>query len=702
MHRIVFSCTIMTLFCLRLAAQDFPAPAKFIQTAASPKGNYIFLLSSNDLKGPDSVLANTTASFTIERMEYAEGNRLQNTKKTMQATGVSKASDLDMYFTQAEIEELLKLFGLKTNAELATYFSQHRQMSSYPMLYDKIELRQALGHVYLDANVDSGKVYNYKVTRNDIKGNNVDYGFSNAHAKTGNYLLQYFKPLITNVYTTDSAAVVTWQMPVDVNQIFNSTAPTSPIAEDKASIIYRMPFSPLSTKAIIYADENGFFKKLGTIAPALNETNDTITYTYSRAMLPEQQLTVYLQTEDMVYNPGINSDTAVAFTVDKANMPLIQAIEVRDTINAVAITWDTFSRKPYITGIEIKRYNSKDELDSLATLPVTETMYMDYKVELGQTYRYQVKLKYDPWLKYEQEIPAQGTGAFTKFGRPLPVSNLTATNVNGMPMLSWTTTGDPSYFGGYIYRGTTPDDLDLIAGPIQANQFTDSATHLTARNPYYYAVMAQNLRQDTSVLSDVVSIVPDKKIETAAPSTIDFYYFNDTLRVSWNDIRANDNAVDKYLVMRSKGNEAYTIVADGITANNYINDIGILNDEPYNYKVAAITVRGDTSEFSSAYTYTLAALPIAQVDLFTVRSTGDGVELSLPSVEYEDRKAYNIYRREATQTEFTKLATLPQGSFIYTDKTAKNNIIYVYGISVVNLKNQEGARGKSLSIRYEK
>lgn len=705
MLKLVISFSINWVFLQIVSAQTFDSSGKFLGSASSPKGIYIYVLDEQDLAGKDSAIASNTSSFIIEKYLANSDTTKRNFEAltTFTFKGVSTVSDLNSLYTPSQIKDLKKLLRLSSDEVLAQYFSTRKLLNDYQLLYKFIETKQAAGHVYLDKDVKPGENYFYRVYRVDKDNNKTVWGFTFKKAASGNYLLPHFKPQLKDVFSTDSAVSVTWKMPVSVNLLAKINPPVSDFGGDESGYLYRMPFSPLSTRANVFIAEGDKSRKISTLLPSLNSTYDTLTYSYFQPLLPGRQLVVFLQTEDEVYNPGINSDTAYAFTVDRKTVPMLKVIRVADVVNGVQISWDKIDVKPYMQAIEIIRYNSQDKKDSLALLPVTDTIFTDYKVELGQTYRYEAKLIYNSSVKLTQEIPAQGTGRFTKFSRPMPVVNLTIKNVNKLPVLTWDAPIDPSFYGAFIYRGTSAKELDLIAGPVKTNTFTDSAENVTGRNEYFYAVVNQNLRQDTSVFSDIVSILPDKKIETSAPSTIDFYYANDTLRISWNDVRANDNAIEKFLVMRSTGKEnSYKPVGNGFTLNNYIMDNDMHKGKDYNYKVAAVSVRGDTSEFSEPYTYSVMALPIPQVDLYYVRSITEGVQISLPTVINEGRNGYNIYRREATAEEFTKIGFIKEGDFTFLDKDVKDNVIYVYGISIVTNEDKEGARGKSISIRYTK
>jgi hypothetical protein len=684
-------------------AQTESSTAVFLQSAPSPKGNYLFLYEAEQLASTNSP-AKTTAYFIVERTVYSSLKLDEEIKieKTETIKPVSTVAELQRYFSKSRIEELQQLFKVTTPEAVAEFFATHPEPADYPFVYTAVETKQALAHVYLDENVKDNELYYYRVTRVAKDGSKQDWGFAIVQSKSGNYTLPYYKPQLSSVETADSIVRITWKMPVPDNLFNQIPVPKSTAVDDTINVYRRILLSPLSIRAAVYLQKNGRFNEEEKLLPVVNESNDTVTFSFYKKCNPEEAVTAYLLTEDEVYNKGISSDTAYAFAVEQKSVPLIYGIRVKDILNGVRISWDALPAKPYIAGVEIGRYNSNNEYDSVTILNPADTFYIDYKVAVGQTYRYKVNVLFLPQLPIAQLNPAEGVGTFTIFNRPLPPANLTVEDQKGIPVLKWETTADPSYYGSFVYRGTSPSNLEVVAGPITTNQFTDTSKNITGRSEYYYAVLNQNLREDTSVYSNIVRIVPSKKIITTTPSAIDFYYANGVLRVSWNDVRSMDNAIESFVVQRKTGNQStYRFLTSSAIANNFIEDKDIQKGIVYDYRVAAISYRGDTSEYSNAYRYSLPDEAGATVGIFYLRNTSEGIVVSWPEVLYENRKAYTIYRRQAAEKNFIKLATVNSNTFSYTDRTVREEKVYVYAITVTQTNGKEGARGISKSLRRQ-
>jgi uncharacterized protein len=686
---------------LTTTAQDGDFAGKYLSTATSSKGNYIYLLTEKDLLGKDSLIMKSTDYFIIERMPYndIEGATTKPTlKKIGEAKLTSSVKELNQYYSAEQINQFKEAFQLKRDEDVVNYFTTHFSLQDYFIAYNLVETKLALGHVYLDTDVKEGEVFYYHITRVDKNKTTEDWGYSIAQSKAGNYLLPYYKPKISAINILDSSVDITWKMAVTEDIIKKIPIPKSNLAIDRDGALTRTPFTPLNSKAVLYIKSNSGFKSVTTLLPIINETNDTVTYSYQKPCVPEETISAFLVTQDEIYNKGIESDTAYTIAIDQKTIPLIYSVRVNEIVNGIQLNWDKLPNKPYLTGIEIGRYNSDEKYDSVATVSAMDTSFTDYKIAVGQHYRYKVKAVFLPQLNIEQAVPAEAVGTFTIFNKPLPVTNLSIENKNKLPFLKWDEIKDPSFYGSFIYRGTSSKNLSVIAGPIKTNYFIDSATSVTGRSEYYYAIINQNLREDTSVFSEVVRIVPDKKIEITFPSTMEFYYANGTLNISWNDVRAMDNSIESFVVQKKISTQKSFLIL-GNSINNNLEDADIKDEITYEYRVAAISYKGDTSDYSNAYTFNLAPKEIPEVNIFYTRNVSEGIEISWPSIIYQNRKSYNIYRRLATEQDFTKVATVPSNTFLYVDKTGDGNKIYVYKISVTQNDGKEGEQGKSVSIR---
>ncbi len=702
-HNII---TILTLFiCSNLFAQGKDT-LTITPCISSPNGNYIFLnLKEGDNKS-DSILYANTDYFIIERttIESLENIVEVKTKKIGVAKCVQSISELHNRLTIENIEQLKKGLNLKTDEELLTYFKQHKSPRDFGIFSISLEVKMAMGLVYLDKDVNNSVTYYYNLKRVVIDKSEKKWKIGIVKSGVGNYLLPYFKPMISKISTFDSLVFLTWKMPVSAGYIASIPKPDSSTFKSKSNLgrdmLTNLPPSTFRAKLFIQTADGWQTKE--TLMGAMNNTNDTLSFSFVKRTIPEEFVGAYLKIEDMVYNQGLESDTAFAYAIEKKSLPLLMGIKVDDIADGIKISWKQLPAKPYINGVEILRYNSQDELDTIAVLNALDTVFYDYEIKVGQTYRYQAKALYIPQLKLTQEVPAQGIGQYTKFSIPQPADHLKAVNEGKNVRLNWNFKDHQSFYAFYIYRGTSPDNISLIAGPIKTKTFLDTAGALSGRSYYTYGVITQNLRQDTSIFSNLITINPNRKIATTVPNDLSFYYSNGHLRISWKDVRESDNAIESYIVQKGiKGSDKFTSLSASPLTVNTITDSAIEAGITYAYKVACITFKGDTSEFGDASQYLLAKQDVELINTFYIRNLKDGVEVSLPAMQYDNRKSYNIYRREARTPSFTKIGSMPANTFIYDDKTTKANLVYVYAITITEKDDREGIIGKSISIRKD-
>ncbi|MEO6667881.1 MAG: fibronectin type III domain-containing protein [Ferruginibacter sp.] len=675
---------------------------KLLVSGASPRGNYVFLFNDLELLEKDKTLFESTAYFLVERILHdsiADNMKKAGFKKIAELKPVSDIKSLKAFYSSDQVVEIKNVFKLSSDKMLIEYFQTHHRASDFPFFYEIVETRQAMGHVFLDKNVKVGEHYMYKITRVLKNKTTEPWGYTLVQSKSGNEQLDQLAPRVTAVKGYDSSVTITWKMPVPKNAAPGSQSEKPLLSQKKKKISYGFPLELANTRAKIFVTEDGRFKEAKKLFPVVNKTKDTVTYTFSKRCMPEDAVAAYMVTEDEIYNEGPVSDTAFAFAIEEKSIPLILGVRSQDILNGVRLSWNPLPSKPYITGIEIKRYSDDKTLDSVATLPPTDTSFIDYNMAVGVNYRYQVKALFLPAIGIEQKMPAQTAGTYTKFSRPLPAFNLVAEVSKNNIQLKWDAVDETSLYGYYVYRGTSPRSFDLIAGPIKIKSYLDSAASLSGRTAYYYKVLTQNLRQDTSEYSPVVRIVPERAIEITQPDNLDFYYVNGVVRISWNDVRTNDNAIEKFLLQkRAKGEKDFITLTAKPVNQNYVDDSLITEGVEYEYRVASVSFKGDVSGYGNAAGYILPKRDLMPMKIFYVRNTTEGITITWPQV-LMGRKSYNIYRREASEEKFIKIKTVPADTFSFVDKTAAANTIYVYSLTASETDDRESARIKSISIR---
>ncbi|MGI9137952.1 MAG: hypothetical protein ACR2IM_02835 [Sediminibacterium sp.] len=586
---------------------------------------------------------------------------------------------------------------MATDKDVVNYFKTKRSFSDYGIWFNLIETRMSLGLVYLDKDVKVGNKYLYFITRVLKNGQVESVGISMVKgASNGNHLLSEYKPYVYNKQSKDSALMISWKVPVDQVKIDAIKATKS-----KQKDFLPIPFGKLNVRGAVYLQTNLGWEKTDLILPTSNNTNDTLTFSYVASATNEKYYKLFLQIEDEVHNKGLESDTTTIFVIDKEKLPFINRVVVKDTINGVRLSWKPLPMKSYIEKISI----SRSELNSPPTifyLKPTDTSYTDYQITVGKTYVYKVSTVFLPQTNLKQEFPAEGVGTFTVFNKPLTPTNLIAKHTGKNITLQWDSDSIPGFYGFYVYRGISYNDLNLISAPIREHKYVDSSDVLSGKSTYFYAVVAQNLRQQTSGFSNRVEIMPKRKYFIFKPASLRFYYANHTLSIKWDDVTTQDPQVVGYILQRKLSTDKEFISFPSLNTNtlSYI-DTSINVGLTYQYRIASITIKGDTSDFTEVYEYGLKKPNVAILTDYTVRDITDGIEIAIPTLIYENRTAYNIYRKEPNEVKFQKIASIKADNFIYIDKKVASNKYYLYAISVVENDGREGVLSDAKSVKRD-
>lgn len=677
---------------------------KWLPSFASPDGIYLYI---NDANRDDSIKTHKTAFFSIERINMTDHNKdsiksLSIDAKEFVQIGkseqVQSIEDLKKIYTDEQISAFKLDKLIKSDKDLITYFKTKYAFADYGMWYNLIETRRALGRVYLDNTIKNGDKYLYFITRVFKDGTFESAGLSYAiPSANGNYLLSQYKPYISNSFALDSSLNISWKVPVSKKQINNFLDKIS-----KKEDYLPIPFGEFNIRGAVYLKTASGWERASTILPTINPTNDTIWFNYIAKASPEKIYNIFLQVEDEVHNKGNHSDTASIFVISKDNLPFIRKIFVKDTINGIHIKWNTIPNKSYIESIEI----SKSELNtqpSIIYVKPSDTSFIDYDVKIGKTYVYSLKTIFHPSTNIKQPVGAEGVGKLAAFTKPLPPTNLTAVHADKHIYLKWDNDSIQGFYGFHVFRGTSFNQLDLIAGPIFKNEYLDTASYLSGKSTYYYAIQSQNLRQAFSDYSNRVAIIPNRAYNIYKPKQLEYFYANNTLQLKWNDVSLQDTYVNGYILQRKTPNDKDYITIATLNLNEFVfTDSTVKRGNTYSYRVACTTVKGDTSEFTDPLIFIAKKVDVGIVSDFSVRSISDGIEIALPTLVYDNRKAYNIYRKEFdANVAYSKIATLAADEFIYIDKNVVVGKSYLYAISVIELDNREGKLSDDKAVKRD-
>jgi fibronectin type 3 domain-containing protein len=698
------SCVLLILILLsnvRAIAQQEISPeeaAPYIRSAASPQGIYILFNSAGKFE-QDTSLYNSTDHFIIQKAEFSDKELVKKSGKGIVVKPFTSTAQLKALYTESELAELRNLMNFRTQDELMQKLRTDRNPASYPFLYMDVRLQTALGHVWLDENVTFGKMYVYFVYRVDKSGVIMPWGKCVQMAKKENAGLLQYSTTNTGLKTSDSSVAISWAT------IRTDDSPPAPAVKDSIFIAgYNDEIFVHHGEIMqrLYIVKNGILMPSQLILSNINDSSSQRIVDAEIKTNPGDEIMAWVVTEDPFGNQGKRSDTVLAYAVSYNMAPIITEVKSKNIVDGVMLTWPKLPRKPYITGIHIQRYNSDNLLEDIATLPGTDTSFTDYKLQIGHTYQYEVRALFAKSVSFTQDIPAQATGGYTSFSKPMPPTHLRAEEDGNHIQLEWDGSKVKGLYGYYVYRGYDGTEPTLLAGPvIDATTYSDTSAELSGKSVYTYYVITENLRQDVSLPSEPVHIKPNRKVKVYPPSTVQTYYANGQLNLSWDDARKMDNYIIGYQVQRRTGLQGAYQNIGGVVNFPHAVDSNIERGTIYEYRVASVGSANELSSFSGATQFELPEEKDFSKVSISLRNTQKGVAITWPAIERPAQKQFVLYRRAAGDDKMEVLATLPLASSHFTDESVTEGKSYVYAMALEFEDAGKGPLGTAVSIKYK-
>jgi hypothetical protein len=712
---ILFICAVL-LINSQIFGQDREGKGVML-TYSSPQGNYLRVLSREG--NMDEVMKNTNY-FKIFR-----GTIGFDDNKTLEIGKINrmkKASDVENHVGKEAFEDFKRFKNLKTNTDVENFLQNENRFDSLAIFTEtNIKFLEVFGYGFLDKGVEKDSIYYYEITRVDKNGTEEHWGQNEVYAKNPNPELLKIKPIVETIYSTDSLVMVDWV--VNFNEfvvqqerpVFEEIDEKLPIKDYLAQ--YHQQTKTLgnhinskaqdnsNTKFNVYYKINNetdwhFHSKRFVFKDSLNQFKVSATV----KCFPEDLVAMIAIPEDYPMSSGDTSEIAEGYAISNNSVQWIYSVRAKDSTNAIIINWDKLPQKPYYTGVTVARSFDENETEVLAQLSHTDTEYIDYNVAPGKNYNYYVSATFSPKQNVKQGSPANVVGACTKFAKPLPPFNLQVDTLSKVyPKLSWETADNKAFFGFYIYRGLSPDKMTLASTVIREKSYTDSTETLSGRSTYYYAVLEQNLTQDTSDFSNTVSFSPIKREEMWVPAYLTPSLINNELILEWNDVKPNDDFVAGYLLQKRKESEKYfKAVSSFIIVNNSFVDTTFIIGEKFFYRIASISLKGDTSEFSPEITMFYSKNRLEPIQKYALVNKGEGIFVEWPSIETDEIKAYKIYRKSAESNGFELVGTVEKGNFEFLDTTIKENEAYTYSVVTEDKLGRETIKTNIFSITRNK
>jgi fibronectin type 3 domain-containing protein len=430
--------------------------------------------------------------------------------------------------------------------------------------------------------------------------------------------------------------------------------------------------------------------------------DDSLHVYFTEKVNPGELLTYYMQPYDMAGNRGAGSDPTSHLTKSFKSIAAISGFKVKDTTNALYLSWNALPRQAVYSGIQILKSRSAQKDFVVAdTLTPNAVNYLDRKVLPNMVYYYQVRPLLVPYPGFKMLPTATANGSMqVKKERPSKPGGLTAKqDSTRFIVLSWDKNPELDLFAYYVLRGTSAKDMRVISPPIRDTVYRDSMKYLNGATQYIYAVQVMNLVQNMSDLSAPVGIRPLKAQYVASPAGVQSRWADRAVNLQWeNTVAVYDNVIGYIVFRREKGEPLFKVISK-VERLPFFRDTLATPGKTYEYGISSVDAFANQSLLSP-----LTELMIPTDDFIApptdlyLTNKPEGVGLSWPGNDRGNH--YVIYRRPASSKTFSKVAMVENAS-TYLDKTAVPGVLYVYKLTAL-LDQTESKAGQEKAVRRQK
>lgn len=586
----------------------------------------------------------------------------------------ASAAELEKGMSPALKADLLKYLKAATMQQAYETLIKHGIDTLGPLIISD-ELQQSLGLMYMDKTWQPGEQVTYYFDRTDESGTQVKIYSESLDGPLPIYKTK-FNLLTYNVFEDNTSA--TWGA-----------------VQSKGD---NMPLY-----AQLYAAKAGDEDFVVVDSIFTNQLSpDSVSVYYSREAEPDSHVSWYIRTIDRAGNLGIPSDTLHAINFDRNQIAPIENLRVTDTLDGLLVQWEPLPAKAYYTAIQVlKSRMLGSDYVVLDTIAPTETQFLDQQVIAGSNYFYKARplLADLPGVSPMLFSEASGYIAIPEGIAPSTPQGLQAAAGADHVELNWLPNPELNIFGYYVLRGTSTENLQVVAGPVKSHQYTDTTFSASYSGQYVYALQVMNSGQEMSDTSSVASVSIRQPVTLLAPGGMQVSNQPEGVGLQWEHTRTQDNSIVGYILYRREsGAQTYDLINTTPIGRAAYVDSTAMPGKNYEYAVSSIDAWGNQS-ILSPYVSTTAdrAAYMRPPEHISLRNMQAGIEISWAKPHDAGTRRYVIYRSTLAGDDFEKLATV-NPSTPYVDENVQVNVLYRYAISIAN-NDLEGSRSKVYLIR---
>lgn len=311
-------------------------------------------------------------------------------------------------------------------------------------------------------------------------------------------------------------------------------------------------------------------------------------------------------------------------------------------------------------------------------------------------------------MKIIPEDIMNNQGTESAIARGIAVSNNQVTLIYGLNskdstnaiILDWAKLPEKAYYSGIeISRSYEDEPIKTLAIlPASANTFTDLDIYPAGRIFTYYVrplfIEKQDLRQEIPA-SAAQSC--SKFSKPLPPFNVKVETSNGKPKVSWE--AAEDKSIHSYHVYRGTSSTQFDLISNSVYKTDFIDSTSNISPRlTYFYKVVAMNLTQDTSDYSVTVSYTpeFAASDMYSPDLIEASAINNQIWLKWADVKLNDDfvEGYQLERQKVGESVFTKLHNGILQNAIFNDTTALPGIDYNYRVTSVSTNGFLGKYSK--------
>lgn len=598
-------------------------------------------------------------------------------KKIGELTFPSSAKELSKRLGESYLTEVLNQLGVR-DIEAAYEILLRNTPDTLGLTLLSPELLEIFGLAFSDRSRSPETPSVYRLDHLDGQGKLVHTALASVSGQLPAYTHRFH---LQDYQVTDSVVSGVW-----------GTAEPPPDAFPMLANIFRREGS------------NGTFHQVSRSLVTGGETSDSSWVYFNDRVEPGSTYAYYVQVEDVVGNLGPSSDTLYTLTVDPSKIARISNLHVADTLGGLLLSWDPLPRQAVYAGIQIlKSRQMGSDYVELDTIPATEVGYVDTRVIDAVSYYYKVR----PLilnLPNSAPLPFAEANGYKKGVDSLPPAMPRAVRAfvtdQGV-RVNWQPGDELDLFGYYVLRGTSADNMEVISAPVQDTVFVDTTFSAQRAGQLHYALQAINLHQSVSDTSEVTSVTVRQPVVLMAPGGVQVRRTADGASLQWdNAMLRDDQIVGFVLYRRQETDKEYHAISPDLLTLPFFTDSTALATMGYEYAVASIDAWGNQSILSANAVLGAddAGGLILPAQLY-LRNLTSGIEVGWPVPVKAAGQQYVLYRKEAGQSEFSKIGTA-DATGVFLDKEVKPDVLYEYAIGITTVADDVN-RGVPQAIRRQ-